>query len=260
MRIRLTLGCATLALLLATAYAAADATGGVIRSHRTGARYRVGTARAYGSWGAVYNGHVDGHPETRVAIKLLYKLPEGDAAEHQASANQWLLAEAGNLARVSHPVIPKLIDVGVLEGTERKGIVMELADGHGLDADGPQPPGKAVRLARRVLEGLGAIHDAGLFHRDVKRGNILWNGYNSPTARLVDLANARPIEDDPAGATGDVVALAQVMKETVASYGAVTRAVAGEQHWLAEVIDAAGAGHYDARQLQDALLPFSDGP
>src|SRR5205814_3169298 len=64
-------------------------------------------------------------------------------------------------------------DVGVHSGTPY--IVTELLEGESLRGrlhGGALPARKAVDYARQIAEGLGAAHDKGIVHRDVKPDNL----------------------------------------------------------------------------------------
>ncbi|VEG26799.1 serine/threonine-protein kinase [Actinomyces howellii] len=89
-----------------------------------------------------------------------------------------------------HPHVVSLIDTGVLPD-DRPFIVMERCDGGSLVdlvARGPVAPADAVALVRAAASALGAAHDAGVLHRDVKPANILLDSYGSP--RLTDFGIA----------------------------------------------------------------------
>lgn len=112
---------------------------------------------------------------------------------HATWAEKRALAEAEALARVRHPRVVPLLSV------ERAGdqvfLVLEYVKGGSLqallDASGPLPPERAVRLVLDVLEGLEAIHGAGLAHGDVKPANVLLDGRGR--ALLADLGAAQAL-------------------------------------------------------------------
>ena len=82
--------------------------------------------------------------------------------------------EAAMLARVNHPALPRIHDVGYARG--RPFLVMQLVAGQELEtllADTAMEEADAVRLAVDVAGALAAAHRAGLVHRDVKPRNII---------------------------------------------------------------------------------------
>ncbi len=83
-----------------------------------------------------------------------------------------LLREARAQARVDHPSVGKVYEVGEDEG--RPYIAMEYVDGRPLDiaAAGLSLEHK-VLLVKQVAEAVQAAHAAGLIHRDLKPANIL---------------------------------------------------------------------------------------
>ena len=85
------------------------------------------------------------------------------------------LREARLAAKLSHPNVVRVFDVGEADG--RPFIAMEYVDGETL-ADvvarrGTLPPAEAARLGVQACSGLAAAHAAGLVHRDVKPQNLL---------------------------------------------------------------------------------------
>jgi tetratricopeptide (TPR) repeat protein/predicted Ser/Thr protein kinase len=112
----------------------------------------------------------DSRLDRRVALKLL--TPQGDKSE---AAELRLLREAQAMARVSHPNVLPVFDVGTLEDG-RIFIAMEMVEGQNLHQWLRERP----RSWREVLEafqaagrGLAAAHAAGLVHRDFKPQNVL---------------------------------------------------------------------------------------
>ena len=66
-----------------------------------------------------------------------------------------------------------------------------------LREHGPLDPGTAALLVEQLLMGLGAVHGAGLVHRDVKPANLLLEatGDGPPHLRLGDFGVAAPVAD-----------------------------------------------------------------
>jgi eukaryotic-like serine/threonine-protein kinase len=85
------------------------------------------------------------------------------------------LREARLAAKLSHPNVVRVFDVGEADG--RPFIAMEYVEGETL-ADllarrGTLPPAEVARLGVQACSGLAAAHAAGLVHRDVKPQNLL---------------------------------------------------------------------------------------
>ena len=110
-----------------------------------------------------------------------------------------LLLEARLQARVEHPHVVRVHEVGTLGG--RPCIVMQLVEG-GTLADLPQdaPLALRVELLRQTALGLHAAHLQGLIHRDVKPGNVLRETAEdgTPRALVTDFGLAR---DEDGGLT-----------------------------------------------------------
>src|SRR5579884_486419 len=105
-----------------------------------------------------------------VAVKLL-----ADGVAHDDPARRRFLREARAAARLSHPNVVRVYDVGESDG--RPYFVMEHVEGEPLDAllrrEAPIAPARAAALAAQAAAGLAAAHAAGLVHRDVKPQNVL---------------------------------------------------------------------------------------
>src|SRR5262249_38725984 len=115
--------------------------------------------------------------------------------------------EARAAARVLHPHVCPVLDVGEHEG--RPFVVMAYVEGRSLEqrlaeARDPQEAAAAVRLLLQGLEGLEAVHAAGVVHRDLKPANILLDA--AGRAVLTDFGLARPEHDsEPLTSDGVVV-------------------------------------------------------
>jgi class 3 adenylate cyclase/predicted ATPase len=146
-------------------------------------RYQVRRALGAGGFGAVYLGH-DSQLDRPVAIKVLHA---GDGLP-QAEGEQ-ALQEARRLARLRHPGIVTVHDVGVHEG--RVYIVSDYLDGPDLGrwlADHRPAWTEAARIAAAVADALAHAHAQLVIHRDVKPANILLTAHRAPV--LVDFGLA----------------------------------------------------------------------
>ncbi len=95
---------------------------------------------------------------------------------------------------VSSPRLVRVYDLG--EDAGRPFLTMELVSGAPLRdrTSGPLPIEDVVRIGIEVLEGLVALHAAGIVHRDVKPGNVLLGPDGG--ARIVDFGLARSLDRD----------------------------------------------------------------
>jgi serine/threonine protein kinase len=119
-----------------------------------------------------------------VAVKEL--LPQYKSDE---DTRRRLAREMSAQSRVRSPYVARLLDGEV--AAERPYVVMEYVSGHPLaglvDEYGPYQGDRLSRLARRLVLGLAAVHDAGVLHRDVAPKNVIVHG-DRPT--LIDFGIA----------------------------------------------------------------------
>jgi serine/threonine protein kinase len=136
----------------------------------------------------VYLAH-DEELDRPVALKILADNLAGDTTFRDRFEREARLA-----ARLSHPNVVRVFDVGESDG--RPFIVMEYVEGDTLAAElgrhGPLPPDRAVDLALQICSGLEAAHASGLVHRDVKPRNLLLRP--DGVLKIVDFGIARAAE------------------------------------------------------------------
>jgi serine/threonine-protein kinase len=130
--------------------------------------------------------------------------------------------EADHLARVQHPSVVALHDAGI-DG-EQAYLAMERIEGrtlHEVLDEGPMAPGRSVRLVCELLKGLGAVHDAGVVHRDIKPGNLLLVDEGTPGERLVlvDFGLSWSVGVSRVTATGRLVGTPQYLAPEMADGG-----------------------------------------
>jgi serine/threonine protein kinase len=139
-----------------------------------------------------------------VALKVLKR----DLSSQPAMADRFQ-REARLLSTVDHPSVVRVIDFE--SGRDGTVLVLELADGETLDQAlklGPFEPKRAMRVMLQLAEGLAAIHERGIVHRDIKPQNVVIGpGVRGEQARLLDFGIARLMEIPDETAHGDASAL-----------------------------------------------------
>jgi serine/threonine protein kinase/tetratricopeptide (TPR) repeat protein len=138
-----------------------------------------------GGMGAVYSAY-DPQLDRRVALKLLHPHVAGGSDEQR----RLLLREARAAARLSHPSVVAVHDVGVIDDTVF--LVMEHVAGVTLRAwlaAAPRSWRDVVDAYMEAGRGLAAAHEAGVVHRDFKPDNALIG--DDGRVRVVDFGIAR---------------------------------------------------------------------
>ena len=142
-----------------------------------------------GGLGVVYSAY-DPELDRRVAVKLI--APNFRDAREAADMHARLHREARAMAKLSHPNVVTIFDVGEHEGGLF--VAMELVEGSTLRSWWTQV-GDDWRRKRDLLvgaaRGLAAAHDKGIVHRDFKPSNVLVAG---DVARVLDFGLARVSE------------------------------------------------------------------
>lgn len=136
-----------------------------------GGRYVLENLLGKGGMGAVWAAY-DEQTQERVAVKLILQQMEEELTKE---LRQRLLREAGACAKLQHPNIIQVFDVGETEEGHPY-MVLELLDGQPLGDLLKQKrrlePKQAARIAADIASGLAEAHAAKVIHRDLKPANI----------------------------------------------------------------------------------------
>jgi serine/threonine protein kinase len=151
------------------------------------------------------------------------------------------LREALAIARLNHPHIVAIYDVGV---TEESGayLVTEFLEGHSLSAEIQRrariPVEPALELMRQICSAVSAVHLEGIFHRDLKPDNIFLEtkANGSLWVKLIDFGiaefrDASGSEGPPAGTPSEA---ARAGEQPAVG----TPAYTSPEQWRGEAADA----------------------
>jgi tetratricopeptide (TPR) repeat protein len=130
-------------------------------------RYQIRREIGRGGFGAVYEAF-DPELGRTVALKALKP-----GRSRHAVSEEWIRKEAEAVAKLDHPGIVTIFDVGTCPAGAY--LVMELLRGETLARrieQGPFPVDEALRIAEQMAEGLAHAHSRGVLHRDLKPANV----------------------------------------------------------------------------------------
>jgi serine/threonine protein kinase/class 3 adenylate cyclase/predicted ATPase len=167
-------------------------------------RYTVLGFLGKGGFGSVYLGH-DGQLDRSVAIKVP-RLGRRSAPDTVAR----FLQEARRVARLKHPGIVTIFDVGVQDG--HVFLVTDYVEGASLGAKLRERRltwQESARIAAAVADALACAHEQRIVHRDVKPSNILLTRDLAPV--LLDFGLALGDEDDGVGQRDLILGTPQYM-------------------------------------------------
>ncbi|WP_017622294.1 Stk1 family PASTA domain-containing Ser/Thr kinase [Nocardiopsis chromatogenes] len=158
-------------------------------------RYVVESRVAGGGMATVYLAH-DLRLDRRLALKVMHPSLARDPDFVRRFIN-----EAHSVAKLSHPNVVQVFDQGEDQGTVF--LAMEYVPGRTLrdvlSAMGRLGPAEAARVMGPVLSALGAAHQAGMVHRDVKPENVLLT--EDGGVKVADFGLARAVESAGQGMT-----------------------------------------------------------
>lgn len=126
-----------------------------------------------------------------VAIKMILRGQLAQSAERER-----FQAEAQAAAKLDHPGIVPVYEVGEIEG--RPYFSMKYIRGTTLAqrlAEGPLPAREAAKMLVAVARAIHFAHEKGVLHRDLKPSNILIDEQGHP--HVTDFGLAKQISDEP---------------------------------------------------------------
>ena len=182
-------------------------------------RYEVVRKIGAGGMGVVYLAH-DPELDRSVALKVLRSRFEG---QHTEITEERLREEARAMARLRHPNVVHVYDVGRDEG--RLFLAMEYVEGSSLArwAREERPWRETLSIFVAAGQGLSAAHEAGLVHRDFKPDNVLIG--KDGVAKVTDFGIALAMEtwttegdnDDDASGAGTLPYMSpeQILSEAI---------------------------------------------
>jgi eukaryotic-like serine/threonine-protein kinase len=188
-----------------------------------GGRYRLDAQIGAGGMSTVYRAF-DTVLERQVAVKLMHR----DIA-HNPDQLERFRREARAVAQLNHPHIVQVIDAGEEADATHPGfstpyIVFEYVEGQTLKERirhfGRLDVPEAVAYAIEIARALGAAHERGIVHRDVKPQNILVDEEGS--AKVTDFGIARTLEQEGLTADGRVLGTTDYVSPEQALGHAVT--------------------------------------
>ena len=230
----------------------------------TGSRYELLEEIGRGGMGLVFRGR-DCELDREVAIKVTAWSTEADAER--------LRAEAQTLARLEHPGIVPVHDVGRL-ADGRVFTVMTLVRGERLDARAASLPlADRLRLFDRVCDTVSFAHARGLIHRDLKPANIMIGEHGQ--VLVLDWGLARADKDAGSGTEGymppeqhdgwpdarsDVYALGAILRDLAEGAGVAARPLRPLKSIVARAMQSDPAARYQTpADLAADVRRFVDG-
>ncbi|MBO3745533.1 Stk1 family PASTA domain-containing Ser/Thr kinase [Streptosporangiaceae bacterium NEAU-GS5] len=162
-------------------------------------RYRVESRIARGGMASVYLA-LDVRLDRTVALKVMHR-----SLAEDPQFVQRFIGEAKSVASLSHPNVVHVFD----QGTDGDHVYLSMEHVPGqtlrdlMRERGRLPARDALEIMIPVLAALGAAHQTGLIHRDVKPENILISG--DGRVKVADFGLARALEASHQTKTGVMI-------------------------------------------------------
>lgn len=173
-----------------------------------GGKYRIDRQIGQGGFGVVYCATHLGLGKPR-AVKILRQISD--------ERRKRLEIEARALAKLDHPYIVSVVDVGVTENNSPF-LVMEYVEGKPLNdvilAEGKLSLSRTLSIMKCVCSAVHYAHEEGIIHRDLKPSNIIVQRFSgeAETAKVLDFGLAKFLQQyaperaaDPATESGMVL-------------------------------------------------------
>jgi serine/threonine protein kinase len=167
------------------------ASGELVPGQRLG-RYIIVDVLGAGAMGMVYRA-ADPELSRNVAIKILRRKKRSGADVSSGHFSQRLRAEAQAMAKLNHPNVIAIHDVGSVG--DDVFIAMELVPGQTMDRwlSRQHTVNEILGAFIDAAHGLAAAHAAGVVHRDFKPSNIMIG--DDGRVRVLDFGVARPTSE-----------------------------------------------------------------
>jgi HD-like signal output (HDOD) protein len=155
--------------------------------------YRVVAEIGEGGMGRVFRGE-----HTLIGRAVAIKLLNAEVASDPTVRARFFM-EARIVNEIRHPNIVEVTDFGVVG--DQPYIVMEYLHGRTLSARiaaaGALPEETAIAIARQIASALGAVHERGIVHRDLKTDNVFLSDHRDypDFVKILDFGIAKPRND-----------------------------------------------------------------
>ncbi len=204
-----------------------------------------------GGMGVVYKARQISLNRT-VAVKMILK------AQHASPADlSRFLAEAQAAARLSHPAIVPVYEVG--QRDSRYYFSMKYIEGENLTqrlARGPLSARQAAQMMRSICSAIDEAHRHGILHRDLKPSNILIDPQGQPVITDFGLAKQTAADVESVTRSGAVLGTPAFMAPEQASGRRGAVGVASDVYGLGTILFAmlTAQAPFEGRTPVDVLL------